>query len=47
MRFTLKNETARSSETSVAYHNIRWRHNTEDSDLFIGAAQYDRLIFNG
>jgi len=26
-------EAARSSETSVSYHNTKWHHNPEDRDL--------------
>jgi hypothetical protein len=31
--FILKMEVARSSETSVSYHNTTWHHNTDDHDL--------------
>jgi hypothetical protein len=33
-RFTLKMETARSSETLVSYHNITRRHDPQDLDLY-------------
>lgn len=39
-RFTLKMETARSSDTSVSYRNTKRRHNREDLDLSVWRRRY-------